>query len=295
MQIGLDLGGTFTKVCAILETGERKYTYFPTKLEEIKKFFLVDENNNLIVPEFGQEVKHWAVTGGGAYKFKSFFESLPLKPNYVDELGITALGAHELIKGEQSKLNFYGKGNRLDDQFLVVSMGTGVSFTLITPGESRKHVGGSALGGGTLMGLAKLLIGVTNFDELLELAAKGNSNTYDLLVSDIYGESYGTTLTSNVTAASFAKAAIQDVNGLKEDIAAALISTICYSVGGQVAAIAQGHNTKTIIFVGGFLSEQGVIPVALEAAATLFVHDITLVVPRNHRYAGALGAALSSK
>ena len=293
MQVGLDLGGTFTKVCAIFENGDIKYTYFPTKIEEIKKFFVIDDKQLLTVPTFGAHVKKWSVTGGGAYKFRTFFESLTPKPNYVDELGITALGAQELMK-DKSHLHFYGTGDKLDQQFLVVSMGTGVSFTLITPGQPRKHVGGSALGGGTLMGLAKLLIGVTDFEELLELASKGNSDTYDLLVSDIYGDSYGTTLKSNVTASSFAKVAIQDVEGSREDIAAALMSTICYSVGGQIAAIAQGHETSTIVFVGGFLSEKGVIPNALARAATLFVPNITLVVPEHHRYAGALGAAISA-
>ena len=293
MILGLDLGGSFTKVVAILDNGEKKYTYFPTKIEEIKKFFVIDENNDLFVPEFGQKVTKWAVTGGGAYKFHDFFDNLTPKPKFLDELGIQALGAQQLI-ADSVHLHTYGAEYKKEDRFLVVSMGTGCSFTLIAPGQDRKHVGGSAIGGGTLMGLAKLLLNVTSFKELVELGSKGDYNAYHLLVSDIYGSSYGSTLKSNVTASSFAKAAVGEVSGSREDIAACLISMICYSLGQQVASVAVGNKTSTIVFVGGFLSEEGIIPDDLARAATLFEPSVTLVVPDNHRYAGAYGAALSA-
>ena len=41
--------------------------------------------------------------------------------------------------------------------------------------SSYERVSGSSLGGGTFWGLCQLLTGVADFDEMLELSAKGNN------------------------------------------------------------------------------------------------------------------------
>ena len=43
------------------------------------------------------------------------------------------------------------------------------------------------MGGGTFWGLGRLLTGVSNFDELLDLAEQGSREGVDTLVKDIYG------------------------------------------------------------------------------------------------------------
>ena len=43
------------------------------------------------------------------------------------------------------------------------------------------------MGGGTFWGLGRLLTGVSNFDELLDLAEQGDRDGVDILVKDIYG------------------------------------------------------------------------------------------------------------
>jgi type II pantothenate kinase len=52
-----------------------------------------------------------------------------------------------------------------------VSVGTGTSFTRITPVRAW-HVGGTGLGGGMLMGLSSRLCGTDDMEELQRLAAK---------------------------------------------------------------------------------------------------------------------------
>jgi len=42
---------------------------------------------------------------------------------------------------------------------------------------------------GTLLGLAKILIGIDNFDDIMKLAEKGDNQNVDLLIKDIYGGS----------------------------------------------------------------------------------------------------------
>lgn len=50
-----------------------------------------------------------------------------------------------------------------------------------------ERVSGSSLGGGTFWGLCRLLTGANDFDEILELSAKGDNSRVDMLVGDIYG------------------------------------------------------------------------------------------------------------
>ena len=171
-------------------------------------------------------------------------------------------------------------------------MGTGVSFTSIKNKKIFKHVGGSALGGGTLMGLSKLTLGINSFEELLKLAKKGDSRSLDLLVSDIYGTSYGLTLRSEVVASSMGKIAISDIKPSSEDLASSLVQTICYAIGAQIASVCSSCNLDLCIFVGGFLDIEGIIPESLTAAVNLFNPNVTLIFPKFHRFVGSIGSAI---
>ena len=71
------------------------------------------------------------------------------------------------------------------ERHLVVSVGTGTSVMLVD-GLSVTRVGGTALGGGTVMGLGSLLTGSLRFSHLAGLAAEGQRQNVDLRVSDIY-------------------------------------------------------------------------------------------------------------
>ncbi len=51
-----------------------------------------------------------------------------------------------------------------------------------------ERIGGTATGGGTFWGLGSLITGAQGFDELLELASKGDHRKVDMLVKDIYGD-----------------------------------------------------------------------------------------------------------
>ena len=58
---------------------------------------------------------------------------------------------------------------------------------MLSVGDRRvERVGGTALGGGTVVGLGKLLLGVESFAELAAMAERGDRRTVDLLVGDVY-------------------------------------------------------------------------------------------------------------
>src|SRR5262245_34429854 len=96
-------------------------------------------------------------TGGGASRL---VRELPeLEVHTVPEFAAWARGAPLLA----ARI-----GLALPDKYLVSVIGTGTSVLAIEPGGARR-IGGSALGGGTLIGLGRLLLGVESFDEICAL------------------------------------------------------------------------------------------------------------------------------
>jgi pantothenate kinase len=53
---------------------------------------------------------------------------------------------------------------------MLVSIGSGVSIIKVNNFSSFERVSGTMIGGGTLLGLANLLTGVKDFDEITKLA-----------------------------------------------------------------------------------------------------------------------------
>ena len=91
--------------------------------------------------------------------------------------------------------------------YLLVNIGSGVSILKVDSETEFQRVGGTATGGGTFWGLGKLLTGAKEFDELLDLAEKGDNRSVDLLVKDIYSRDYAQMgLPGELIASSFGKA-----------------------------------------------------------------------------------------
>lgn len=61
--------------------------------------------------------------------------------------------------------------------YLLVNIGSGVSIIRVDgPGEGQfSRVSGSSVGGGTFWGLCRLLTGLRDFDEMLQLSMQGNN------------------------------------------------------------------------------------------------------------------------
>ena len=90
--------------------------------------------------------------------------------------------------------------------YLLVNIGSGVSLVKVSGPKRFERIGGTSLGGGTLWGLLSLLTGARTFDEMLQLAEKGDNRNVDMLVGDIYGMDYGKVgLKSSTIASSFGK------------------------------------------------------------------------------------------
>ena len=108
-------------------------------------------------------------------------ELLPFKELQAVVHGILFLQAHgprdELFTINSSKRRINVPWPETLFPFLLVNMGSGVSVLRVSGPEDFKRVGGTACGGATFLGLGRALVGCSDFDELMELASKGDESS----------------------------------------------------------------------------------------------------------------------
>jgi len=222
----------------------------------------------------------------------------------ADRIGLTGAGAALLGRslGESTvHVNEFaawgnGAGALLHDQagganepYLLVSLGTGTSV-MLCDGLAVNRIGGTALGGGTMLGLSALLFGCREFRALADLAVRGDRREVDLLVSDIYkpGE---IPLAGDLTAACFGKPALRDprTKPRQEDLAQALMGLVGENVAllcvGLAAAAPQA---RRVVFGGSTLRSNPTLRDILQSITAALGRDVVFL--DNGEFAGAIGA-----
>ena len=167
---------------------------------------------------------------------------------------------------------------------IVVSCGTGTAVVLAKKGQPAQHLGGTGIGGGTLTGLGRLLLGTNSPEKIFKLAQTGNRTQVDLTVGDILGTGIGL-LPPQATAANFAK-----LNSIKKpDLAQGLVGMVSETIGVVACLATQSVQQKRLVFVGR-LSTAPLIQTYLQTVCHLF--HLSPIFPPDAHYATALGAAL---
>lgn len=154
----------------------------------------------------------------------------------------------EILMTEQSENKIF--------PYLLVNIGSGVSMVEVIGKGKFERIFGTHLGGGTILGLARLLTGCTSYEEFLELSQQGNNLSVDLTVGDIYGEQgypkHG--LPASTTASSFGKVTSNKLSDYKaEDLAAALLNAFTYNIGQISYFVANLSGLKKIFFRGTYI------------------------------------------
>ncbi|HAX40840.1 MAG TPA: hypothetical protein DCY10_08205 [Clostridiales bacterium] len=256
--LGIDIGASTTKFALVKN---RKC---------VKEYRKPDEQSfEDALESFGYAgVKRIAVTGVGSSFIKGDLHGIPTVRK--DEFTSVSRGATNLVKQSNT---------------LVVSIGTGTSFTRITPVRAW-HVGGTGLGGGMLRGLSARLCGTDDMEELQTLAASGDLHAIDLQLRDVF-EGTLSHLTPNATVANMSKLSEQTA---RADVAAGLCNMIFQSIGLMAVFAAKRHLTRTIVLVGT-ITDWPIAQRSLDEVAAL--HNVKFVVPDHAAFATAIGAALS--
>ena len=211
-------------------------------------------------------------TGGGAARLAREITGVPV--HTVPEFAAWARGAPLLAARE---------GLELPPHYLLVSLGTGTSVLSLDRGQVTR-VGGCALGGGTLLGLGRLLLGVETFDEICALAARGDRRRVDLLVGDIY-PSGEIPLPLDLNAASFAKLDSRD----PADVAHALVGMLGENIALICGTLARSCGAQAVVYCGSTLIQNDELREILRwvtAAYGAQPHFLDAGA-----YCGALGAA----
>ncbi len=223
MILGIDFGATTTDV--VLFNGKRilRKESSAKQLGSEKKL-----NSFLKKKDFAsKKISAVAVTGGK----NSFFKGKVLgnKPTHVEEIEAIGFGGCFLAGLKHC---------------LVVSMGTGTCIVSFDRGKAR-HVAGTALGGGTIVGLSKRLFGEGNPEKLGKMALNGSLKKIDLSVEEIVGKGIGI-IPAKAAASNFAK----NGKASKADLALAVQNTVAESNAIIAALSAKYSCRKKIVFVG---------------------------------------------
>lgn len=217
------------------------------------------------------------LTGGGISELAGRFEGAAsiLK---INEFAAWGAGCRALLRRG---------GLEPEEPFLLVSVGTGTSAMLVD-GMSVSRVGGTALGGGTVLGLGRALVGPLEFDELCVLARQGSRRRVDLLVSDIYGPGQ-IALKGDLTAANFGRLA-QPGGGSPEpaDLAAGVMGLVGENVALITAGLAVAARVRRLVFAGSTLRGNSVLAEVLIGVTALLGRQSTIL--EDGEFCGALGA-----
>jgi type II pantothenate kinase len=218
------------------------------------------------------------VTGGGGARFADL---VALDTTRIGEFEAWAAGARELLRTQAASS---------PEPFLLVSLGTGTSVLLVDP-DRVERVGGTALGGGTILGLGRALTGRAGFDELVALASQGDRRRIDLLVSDVYPEGLAQ-IPGAASAAFFGKLAGEAGSGDLDprDLAGALFALVGESVALLCNALAGQAGVSRIVFGGSTLRGNATLSQLLVAFTAAFGREP--IVLANGEYSGAIGALL---
>ena len=268
MDISIDFGITVTDIIK-RDNGALSHEMTLTKQDPdlyLLKDFFSDIN-------FKTDVDLLAVTGGKHLNLGDEIEST--KIIHVNEIDAVGEGAMDLS----------GLSNK--NPTIIVSAGSGTACILAQDGNYM-HCSGTGVGGGTVLGLSKLLLNTTDPAEIAELAKLGNESGVDLILQDVVSGPIGE-LPSDTTAVNFGKISKIDSDISKQDIAAGIVNLVGETAARIATSVATTFNAKEIVVVGRSPSFNG-LKNSLEQAASIM--GFSPHFPENGEYASALGALL---
>jgi len=259
--IGIDIGSSTTKIIEYKNNKIINKKILRKVYEESDLQCFLNENNI-------HDVKKIVFTGIGADKIDTSKYNVPIEK--VEEFRAIGIGAKYLSKKER---------------VIVASVGTGTALIEVNNKEIT-HLGGTGVGAGMLFNLCERFLDVSSFDEILELAQKGNIEKIDLRIGDITDKNIKT-LPQDLTLANFGKF---EKDAKKEDIILGFINMVFEVVGMMVAFASINSQIKDAVFIGNITA----IPRINEILKKIeFTHKIKFIIPQDGEYGVALGGIIS--
>lgn len=271
--IGIDIGGSTTKIAGFdIADGKSELMdpLFVRATDPITSMygafgrFISDNSLEL------SNIERVMITGAGSSFMKSPLYSLPCY--VVPEFRSIGLGGLYLSDFKKA---------------IITSMGTGTAIVYACEGEEPCHLGGTGIGGGTLMGLSSQMLGMTSVEHIDELAKTGDLSKVDLKINDITGHDIANGFSDLMTASNFGN--VSDI-ATKNDIALGIINMIFETVGMVSLFAARNYGLKDIVLTGNLT---GVSAIGNVFSIINKMFDMNFVIPKHSQYGTVIGAALS--
>ena len=270
--IGIDVGGSTTKIVGFKkENGKHELVHplFVRATDPITSIYgafgRFTNDNDLEL----SDIERVLMTGvGSSYIDKPIYS---LRCDTVPEFRSVGLGG------------LYLSGL---DRAIVVSMGTGTALVYAEKGKEPEYLGGTGVGGGTLLGLAKKMLGIESTDHLEKLAEGGDLGQVDLRIKDISKSGTFKGVNENLTASNFGN--LSDLAS-KKDIALGIFNMVAETVAMMSIFAARQFGIKDIVMCGNLTSIKPVCDTFASLAPTF---GVNFIVPEMSQYGTVIGAAL---
>lgn len=265
-QIGVDIGATLAKLAVRRMDGSLGFDFLPAG-----DLPAVEARIRESAPE------RVGLTGCGA---SSLSAKLEIPCRHSMEFEAWGRGSHSLLRAQTLAES---------EPYLLVSLGTGTSV-LRVDGDDVARLGGTALGGGALLGLGDALTGCRDYREICLMAERGDRGRVDLRVSDLYAENE-IPLPGETTAASFGNLGREGSPGKApgpEDLAAAIMGLVGENVALVCCGIAHAAGIRRLVYGGTTLHENPALVAILRGITT--ITGCEPVILENGSFAGAVGA-----
>ena len=266
--IGIDVGGSTTKIVGYTDEGKLVSMLKVEAADPMTSAYgalgkFINENGLAL-----SDVAQIILTGVGSSLFKKDIYGIPTSS--VDEF--VAIGSGGLaLSGKK--------------EGLIVSMGTGTAFVRAGK-EGICHIGGSGVGGGTVLGLCEKLCGATSFKTVVEMAEGGQLDRVDLNICDI-SKGVISTLTPDTTASNFGK---MEDSVSPQDLTVGVLNMVFQTIGMMAVFACRNDSVKDVVLTGTLTQ----VPFAKRVFEALHkMHGVNFIIPPNAIYATATGAALS--
>ncbi|MBE6577614.1 MAG: pantothenate kinase [Ruminococcaceae bacterium] len=273
--IGIDIGGSTTKIVGVQN---------------------IDGKQTLIEPLFVRATDAITSVYGAFGKF-TMQNGLALSD--IDKVLMTGVGSSFIDKPiysldckKVSEFTSVGLGGLYLsglDEAIVVSMGTGTALIhakKVGDKTLTTYLGGTGVGGGTLLGLSRNMIGVDTIEHLEQLCAEGNLDNVDLRIKDLSSDDTFQ-INGDITASNFGK--LSDI-ATKNDIALGIANMVAETIAMLAVFAARSYNVKTVVLTGNLTTLKAITRVFEDLEANF---GVKFVIPELAQFATVIGVALS--
>ena len=275
--IGIDVGGSTTKIVG-----------FRTD---------ADGARELIAPQYVRANDPKTAAYGA---FGKFTDENGIAMSDIDKIMMTGVGS-AFVKNDifglpcerVAEFSSIGRGalylSGLDNA-LAVSLGTGTALVHSVKGGKMNYLGGTGVGGGTLVGLSRLLLNADCMEHIIEYAEGGDLENVDLKIKHMTSSESLSNLSRDLTAANFGN--VSDLAS-KGDIALGILNMVFETVGMVSIFAAHQVGCENIVLTGNLTTINYCKTKFEEFNSMKGNYGVNFIIPENSQFGTVIGTALN--